>query len=261
LSPISMVTGASSGIGEAYAERLASRGHDLVIVARRAQRLAGVAGRLKAAHGVGVREVVADLSSAADLEQVCGVVRESNLDLLVNNAGLANYGPFSDLDPELASELVGVNVLAPVMLARAALSSMVERRRGAIVNIASLLAFSGSIESSWLPRRAVYAATKSFIVTFSQVLFNEVKDKGVFVQVVCPGVVRSEFHSRQGIDMGDAARMEPELVVEASLSDLEKGVPVSVPGLSDTDLIEQFESSGVALMQASRTTELPERYR
>ena len=107
--------------------------------------------------------------------------------MLVNNAALAHYMPFSELPPVQARELVQLNVLAPVLLTRAALAGMVERGNGTVINVASLLAFSGSWEAPHLPQRAVYAASKSFLVTFTQILAGELRDSGVRVQVVCSG--------------------------------------------------------------------------
>src|SRR5215467_2308453 len=141
-----MVTGASSGIGLAYAERLAAAGHDLVVVARREERLRELAARLEADHGVAVETLTADLGRPADVQRVCAEIGSRELDLLVNNAGLAHYMPFAELPPAQAEELVHVNVLAPVLLTRAAVTGMVDRGRGSIVNVASLLAFSGPVE-------------------------------------------------------------------------------------------------------------------
>jgi uncharacterized protein len=257
---LAMVTGASSGIGQAYAERIAADGRDLVIVARREDRLSELAARLTEVHGVMVTPVAADLGRAADVERVCARIAAEPLDLLVNNAGLAHYMAFAEIEPGPARELVDLNALAPVLLSRAAVSGMVERRGGAIVNVASLLAFSAAAEAPQLPRRAIYAATKSFLVTFSRVLAAEVREAGVRVQVVCPGVVRSEFHSRQGMDMSAVARMEPEDVVRASLADLAAGVLVSVPGLADIGALERLDAASLELVGAARTAELPARY-
>jgi uncharacterized protein len=156
---------------------------------------------------------------------------------------------------------VDLNVLAPVLLTQAVLPGMLARSRGTIINIASLLAFSGAVQAPFLPRRVVYAATKSFLVTFSQALAAEVGDRGIQVQVVCPGVVRSQFHSRQGMDMSAVPRMEPGQVVEASLADLADGVLVSVPGLGDTEALARLDAANLELMGVTRVTELPARYR
>ena len=258
---LAVVTGASSGIGEAYAERLAADGWDLVVVARSGERLRELATRLNQAHGVTVRVVQADLSDAGEVERVGGEIGAMPVDTLVNNAGLAYYMPFADLAAAKAAELVDLNVLAPVLLTQAVLTGMLDRSRGTIINVASLLAFSGAVEIPFLPKRVVYAATKSFLVTFSQALAAEVGDRGIQVQVVCPGVVRSEFHARQGMDMNAVPRMEPGQVVEASLADLADGVLMSVPGLGDTGALARLDAASSELMGVTRITELPARYR
>jgi short-subunit dehydrogenase len=258
---LAVVTGASSGIGEAYAERLAADRWDLVLVARTGERLSELAARLNQAHAVTVRAVQADLSRPGEVERVGAEIATLPVDMLVNNAGLAHYMPFADLPAAQATELVDLNVLAPVLLARAVLPGMLARSRGMIINIASLLAFSGAVQAPFLPKRAVYAATKSFLVTFSQALAAEVGDRGIQVQVVCPGVVRSEFHSRQGMDFSAVPRMEPGQVVQASLADLAGGVLVSVPGLGDTEPLARLDAASSQLVGAARSTELPARYR
>jgi short-subunit dehydrogenase len=258
---LAVVTGASSGIGEAYAERLAADRWDLVVVARSGERLSELAARLSQAHGVTVRVVRADLSRPGEVEGAAAEIGAMPVDMLVNNAGLAHYMPFADLAAARAAELVDLNVLAPVLLTQAVLPGMLARSRGTIINIASLLAFSGAVQAPFLPKRVVYAATKSFLVTFSQALAAEVRDRGIQVQVVCPGVVRSQFHSRQGMDMSAVPRMEPGQVVEASLADLADGVLVSVPGLGDTEALARLDAANLELMGVTRVTELPARYR
>ena len=260
MARLAMVTGASSGIGEAYAERLARDGWDLVVVARRRDRLEELAGRLAAEHGVAVRAVDADLADGGALAALSTEAAEMGLGLLVNSAALAHYMPFEELPPEAAHTLVKLNVLAPVLLTRAVVPGMVEREEGGIVNVASLLAFSGDWDAPHLPRRAVYAATKSFLVTFTQVLASELRGTGVRAQVVCPGVVRSEFHSRQGIDMSAVPRMEPAAVVQASLLDLERGTVVSIPGARDDAAFESIAAAQRELQGTTRAVELPDRY-
>jgi short-subunit dehydrogenase len=258
---LAVVTGASSGIGEAYAERLAADQWDLVVVARSGERLSELAARLNQAHGVTVRAVQADLSRSGEVERVGGEIGAMPVDMLVNNAGLAHYMPFADLPAAQATELVDLNVLAPVLLTQAVLPGMLDRSHGTIINISSLLPWSGAAQIPVLPKRVVYAATKSFLVTFSQALAAEVGDRGIQVQVVCPGVVRSEFHSRQGMDMSAVPRMEPGQVVEASLADLADGVLVSVPGLGDTEPLARLDAASLELVGVARTAELPARYR
>jgi len=257
---LALVTGASSGIGEAYAERLASDGWALIVVARRRERLQELATRLATDHGRSVRIVEADLASDDGLESVARVAAESPLDLLVNNAALAHYMPFVELQPADARELVQLNVLSPVLLSRTVLPGMLARGTGAIVNVASLLAFSGGWEGPQLPRRAVYASTKSFLLAFTQILAAELAGTGVRVQVLCPGVVRTEFHSRQGLDLSGRARMEPSDVVAASLADLERGVVISVPGLDDETVLDHAVAAPAELARFTAASTLPERY-
>jgi uncharacterized protein len=257
---LALITGASSGIGEAYAERLARDGWNLVVVARRQEQLDDLARRLASDHSVHVRVIATDLADDAQLGALAADAAEMELDLLVNNAALAHYMPFAELPPETAQALVRLNVLAPVVLARSVIQGMVARRRGAIVSVASLLAFSGSWEGPQLPRRAVYAASKSFLVTFTQVLASELRDTGVRVQVVCPGVVRTEFHSRQGIDLSAVPRMDPADVVVASLYDLEHGVVVSIPGASDESALHAVTAAEGELQRITREVDLPTRY-
>lgn len=254
------MTGASSGIGEAYAERLAADRRDLMIVARRVDRLEQLAARLRAEHEVNVDVIGADLGKPEEMEALCEAVSSAPLEMLINNAGLAHYMPFAELPPTLARELLEVNLASLVLLSRAAIPGMIERGAGSIVNVASLLAFSGEAEQPFFPKRAVYAATKSFVVTFSQVLANEVKDHGVRVQVVCPGVVRSEFHTRQGMDMSDVPRMTAHDVARASLMDLANDVVVSVPGLNDPEALAEVKAANAKLLGATRVNELPARY-
>jgi short-subunit dehydrogenase len=257
---LALVTGASSGIGEAYAARLAKDSWDLVLVARRRELLDGLARRLSDQYGVDVRTVVTDLSQRDELDRLAADAAEARVDLLVNNAALARYMPLVELAPESARELVDLNVLAPVVLTRAVLPAMVERGDGAIVNVASLLAFSGSWDAPHLPKRAVYASTKAFLLMFTQVLASELIDTGVRVQVLCPGVVRSEFHSRQGMDMSARPRMEPADVVAASLADLARGTIVSIPGADDETLLQTLQNVQEQLMPLVAVTELPARY-
>jgi short-subunit dehydrogenase len=260
MASLAIVTGASSGIGEAYADRLAADGWDLLVVARRLERLDELARRIQSSHGVTVGAIQADLSRLDDLQRVREQIEQAPVEMLVNNAGLAHYMPFAELPPDRAHELVDLNVLAPVLLTKAAVTGMIARAGGSIINVASLLAFSGAAQAPFLPQRSVYAATKSFLVTFSEVLAGEVLPLGVRVQVVCPGVVRSEFHSRQGMDLSNVPRMEPDQVVEASLTDLANGVVVSVPGLADTGALTHLEAANRELVSAARTSELPARY-
>ena len=163
--PSALITGASAGIGAAFAERLACDGYNLVLVARRRKRLEELAARLSAEHGVAVDALPADLADAAGLRAVeARIAADPDLALLVNNAGFGNYMPFVDLDPDAAEEQIDVQVLAVTRLTRAALPGMIQRGRGAIINVSSRLAFSGSASGPFIPKRATYAATKAFLL-------------------------------------------------------------------------------------------------
>jgi len=163
---------------------------------------------------------------------------------VVDCAALAHYMPFLNLPPEQAEELVKLNVLAPVRLIRAALPSMVARKKGTIISIATQLVFSATAGNPQLPQRAVYAATKAFLFTFIRLLALELRESGVRLQVVCPGVVRTEFHTRQNMDMSHMPRLEPEQVVQASMLALDRGETVCIPTLDDADLLQRHDRGG-----------------
>lgn len=255
--PLALVTGASSGIGAAFARRLATDGWDLVVVARRRDRLEELAAELRSAD---VEVLEADLAADAGVSKVCARAAERPLSLLVNDAGLAHYMPFVELPAQKAGELVRVNVLAPTLLARAALPGMVERGKGALVNVSSLLAFSGAASNPALPKRAVYAATRAYVVTFSQLLASELVGTGVKVQALCPGAVRTEFHTRQGIDLSSHPRLEPEQVVAASLAGLEQGELICAPTLEDASAIERRNQAELGVLVGTRQSTLARRY-
>jgi short-subunit dehydrogenase len=202
------VTGASAGIGTAFAERLARDGYDLVLVARRRDRLEELAKRVRESHRVDVEVLAADLVDAGELltvEQRAAAF--PGLDLLVNNAGFGTVGPFHELDPDGVEREILLNDVALVRLTRAALPRMVERGHGAIVNVSSLAGFQPS------PYNATYAATKAFVTSFSEAIAEELRGTGVLVQALCPGL--------------------PGPVVDASLDALRSRQVVCVPGLGN----------------------------
>ena len=263
--PHALVTGASSGIGAAFAERLAQDGYDLIIVARRRDRLEALAGRLQATHPVNVEVIVADLSKFDDLQTVeKRIAEDKRLGLLVNNAGFGGYMPFVELDPDKATELINLKVLAVTRLTRAALPGMIAGRQGSIINVSSRLAFSGSMGSSQLPKRATYVGANAFINSFSQLLQSELGGTGVQVQALCPGVVETEFHEQVGIDPNRypaAIVMKPEDVVQASLSGLKLGEVICVPALEDTGLLTQIQEDEKRFFELSRSGNLAARYK
>jgi len=261
-----LVTGASSGIGAAFAERLARDGYDLIVVARRRERLEGLAQRLRKGHETEVEVLVADLTKPAELRMVEERVRGTgNLEMLVNNAGFSGYMPFIDLAPDRAEELIQLQVVAPTRLTRAALPGMIARDGGAIINVSSLLAFSASVPAAApLPKRVTYAAAKAYLNAFTTLLHNELQGTGVRMQVLCPGVVDTEFHSQADLARHAAAgvrAMKPEAVVEASLAGLRLGEVICVPALDDPALITQCQEIERRLLQSAvRTGNVSKRY-
>jgi len=263
--PSALVTGASSGIGAAFAERLAHDGYDVVIVARRRERLEAHAKQLQASHNVEIDVIVADLSKSDDLHSVeKRIAEETHLEMLVNNAGFGGYRAFIELDPDKAEELIHLKVLAVTRLTRAALPGMIARGHGSIINVSSRLAFSGSIGSSQLPQRATYAGANAFIITFTQLLQSELDGTGVNVQALCPGVVQTEFHEQVGIDPNRYPAgivMKPEDVAQASLTGLRLGEVICVPAMEDTNLLKQIQESERRFFELTRSGYVAERYR
>ena len=251
---LALVTGASSGIGQAFARRLGAEGYDLVVVGRRRERLEELVAALP--H-VKVRPLVADLGTDAGVEAVAEVCAREELSMLVNNAGVAHYMPFSELPADKANELLHMKVVAPTMLARAAAPGMVARGEGTIVNVAGMLAFSGPAQAQG---RATYVATLAHLVALSQSLHQELKAQGLRIQVLCPGIVATEFHERQGLDLSAVPRMSAEDVVTASLRGLEIGEVVCAPGVERSELLDAVFDADLAAF-AAQAPQLAERYR
>ena len=258
MSGLAVVTGASSGIGREYARRLASRGVDLIAVGRRPERLDELTAEFS---GFTVRTVAADLTTPDGIGQVIAAVADRPVTMLVNNAGVAHYKPFVELAPEQAAELVGVKVLAPTLLARAVAPGMVARGAGQIVNVSGMIAFSGPATLEQVPlRRAVYAAALAHSVALSQTLHAELSPHGIHVQALCPGVVATEFHERQGLDLSAVPRMSAADVVTASLSVLELAETVTAQGVERDQLLRDVFAAGLAAFGA-QSPHLATRYR
>ncbi len=244
-APRAIVTGASSGIGRAFAERLAADGHDLVLIARRRDRLEDLASELRSRGGV-VEVVAADLTEREALAAIeARIAEDDRLALLVNNAGFGGYGPFIELDPDLADRQIDLHLKALIRLTRAALPGMVERKTGAVISVASTLSFTATTALE-RPKRAVYTATKAFITTFTQILAQELEGTDVRVQALCPGLVRTEFHDSLGGRPPGAHVLEPADIVTAALAGLALGEVVCVPQLPERAPLD-------ALAEAQRT--------
>ncbi|MGW7682648.1 SDR family NAD(P)-dependent oxidoreductase [Kribbella sp. NPDC054772] len=257
MSKLALVTGATSGIGKAFAERLVSDGYDVIAVGRNAERL----GQLVEAHPeVKIRPVSADLSTLAGIQSVADIAAAEPVDLLINNAGVAHYMPLADLPADKTTELVTVKVLAPTLLTRAVVGGMQERGSGTIINVGGMIAFSGPAPSSVMPRRAVYAGALANLLAFSQTLSAELEGTGVRVQALLPGVVATEFHTRQGMDLSSIPRMSADDVVTASLRGLELGETVTAPGLEDSSLLDTVFAADLAAF-GGQNPQLASRYR
>jgi short-subunit dehydrogenase len=258
VSGLALVTGASSGIGRAFARRLGAQGCDLIVVGRRRERLEELVTEFP---GVRVRPVVADLATAAGTAAVAELCATEPLTLLVNNAGVAHYMPFAELPADKVSELLHVKVVTPTMLAHAAVPGMVARGAGTIVNVSGMIAFSGPATLEQVPlRRAVYASALAGSVALSQVLHEELKGQGLRVQALCPGVVATEFHQRQGMDLSAVPRMSADDVVTACLRGLELGEIVCAPGVERAELLDAVFEADLAAF-AAQSPELAQRYR
>jgi hypothetical protein len=227
---LAIVTGATAGIGRVFADRLARRGHPLLLIARDEQRLAHAADGLRTAHGAEVRTLAADLSRDDEIQRVAALLAaESNPGVLVNNAGFGSSGKLHTIDADVQAQMVRLHTLAPMLHTRAVLPAMVSRGAGWIINVSSVAGFTYS------PGNVNYASTKAYITRFSQALNTELGGTGVVVQALCPGFTHTEFHARAQMDM----RAIPEWmwssaddVVDASIRAAGRGRPVVlVPGM------------------------------
>jgi hypothetical protein len=240
-----LITGASAGIGATYAERLARRGHDLLLVARDLARLEEMAGRLAQQHGVKVEVLKADLTQKADVLAVEDRLRaDAEIGLLVNNAGIATHGTLAEADLDLAESLIQLNVVALTRLASVAAAQFTARGRGAIINIASVVALAPEMFN------AVYSASKAYVLSLTQTIGSELAGKGVQVQAVLPGVTRTEIWERSGMD---GSKLPPEMIMEvgemvdAALAGFDQGELVTIPSLPDAADWKAFVAARGAL--------------
>jgi short-subunit dehydrogenase len=233
-----LVTGASSGIGAIYAERLAARGFDLLLVARDEQRLEAAASKLRTEHGVQVEVLKADLTQKDDVLKIEQRLRsDSSISLLLNNAGVASDGLLANADMEQLEKLIQLNVTTVTRLASAAAASFAKAGRGSIINIASVVAL--------FPERfnATYSASKAYVLSLTQSLNAELDGTGVKVQAVLPGVTRTEIWERSGIDASQIPAemvMEAGEMVDAALSGLDQGELITIPSLPNASDWDDF---------------------
>ncbi|UOM36593.1 SDR family oxidoreductase [Acuticoccus sp. I52.16.1] len=240
-----LVTGASSGIGKAFAQELARRGHDLVIVSRDAERLDALAAGLRDDHAVAVEVCRADLTDAGDVARVAGrISSDPRLDRVVNCAGLWVAGPVLGGETRRYAPLMAVNVVALQELTLAAAAAFAARGRGGITNISSAVVMA--------PQRfhAVYVAGKAYVLALTEALQGEVAGSGVRLQAVLPGFTKTELFDRAGADVSavpDVMKMAPGLLVEAALAGFEAGETVTIPSLPDLADWNAFLAARAAL--------------
>ncbi|MDP3859783.1 MAG: SDR family oxidoreductase [Stagnimonas sp.] len=223
-----LITGASAGIGAVYADRLARRGHDLILVARDQTKLDAVAQRLRADTGVAVETLIADLTRPADLAAVEARLRsDERIGLLVNNAGVAVIGAMVDADPDALEAMLRINAIAPTRLALAAAQGFIARKAGTVINIASVTAL--------IPERfnGVYSGSKAYLIAFSQALQEELRPHGVRVQAVLPGATRTAIWGAAVDHLPKEMLMEVDEMVDAALAGLDQGELITIPSLPD----------------------------
>ncbi len=254
-----LITGASSGIGAVYADRLARRGHDLILVARDEIRLNAVATKLRAETGRSIDVLAADLAARPDLLRVESRLRlDPSIAMLVNNAGIATAGPMLGSDVDRLEAMVTLNITAALRLAHAAVEGFGARGQGTLINVASVLALA--------PERfnAVYSGTKSFMLNLSLALQTELANTAIRVQAVLPGATRTELWGKAGIDVATlpaGVLMDVDEMVDAALAGLDIGEAVTIPSLPDIAQWSRFNDARLALAPNLSLAHAAGRYR
>ncbi|MDR6631412.1 short-subunit dehydrogenase [Phyllobacterium sp. 1468] len=240
-----LITGASSGIGAVYADRLAKRGYDLILVARNRERLNTLAERLTTETGRTVEVVAADLGSEEGIARLEDILRtDASITTLVNNAGVGAAAPLLESDAAKMDAMITLNVVSLNRLTRAVAPRLVERGGGTIINISSIVAISPELLNG------VYGGTKAFVLAYSQSLHHELADKGIRVQAVLPGATSTEFWDVAGVPISNLPAsivMSAEDMVDASLAGLDQGELVTIPALPDAADWNTFEAARQAL--------------
>ena len=253
-----LVTGASSGLGAVYADRLASRGFDLILVARRVERLGVLAKSLAEKYGVVVRAMAADLSAPADLQRVADeLARNPAITMLVNNAGASILAPVVDTPRAGIATMDKVNVTALAQLTYAVLPQFKLRNSGTIINIGSVLSFH------ILPVSTIYSATKGYVMNFTRGLQQELAGTGITVQLVLPASTATEIWELSGVPLAQldqATIMRAEDCVDAALAGLDQGELVTLPSVEDQELWERFDAARLALFAGAMHGKPASRY-
>jgi short-subunit dehydrogenase len=253
-----VVTGASSGIGAIYADRLARRGYDLVLVARDEDKLKQVAAAITVATGRKVETIKADLTATADLRKVeQTLATDSAITMLVNNAGLGATKGLIDSTPEDLDNLIAINVTALTRLTRAIAPAFVARGNGTIINISSIVAIAPELLNG------TYGGTKAYVMAFTQSLHHELGNKGVQVQAILPGATRTQFWDRAGLPVSNLPQewvMSAEDMVDAALVALDQKELITIPALPDVEKWKTFDAARLALGPDLSRTNPAQRY-
>ena len=253
-----VVTGASSGLGKVYADRLAGRGYDLILVARRADRLETLAQELKHKYGIAVTSLVADLSETAGLEQTAAVLtNDASITLLVNNAGTTHVRNVAESEWEKMNGMIKLNVTALTRLTAAVLPGFTQRGRGILVNIGSIVSFFS------FPSNSVYSGTKAYVLNFTRGLQNELEGSGVQVQFVAPAATESEIWEVGGMPLSSLPAeivMTAEDCVDAALKGMDMKEPMTLPPLHDASVLANYEAAAQAVLMNAQTGKPAPRY-
>ncbi|WP_293777353.1 SDR family oxidoreductase [uncultured Oxalicibacterium sp.] len=241
-----LITGASSGIGAVYADRLARRGYDLILVARNWQRLETVAQRIHSATGRRIKLVKADLAKPEESAKVEALLAEGAVDVLVNNAGFGGVTPLVDSDIARMTEMIDINVTALTRLTYAAVPAFLKKGNGTLINIASIVAVGPEILNG------VYGGTKAYVLALTQSLQHEVGSKGIRVQAVLPGATATDFWDTAGLShsaLPSEIVMRTEDMVDAALAGLDAGEVVTIPPLQDGTAWDNYDAMRQQLSQ------------
>ncbi len=237
-SKTALITGATSGIGAAYARMFASKGYNLVVTGRRVEKINSLADELVKTYNVKVEVIIIELSNHEELDMLIQKIRNRNIDVLINNAGFATWELFHKDDFRTHESMINVHILTTIKLIYTVLPNMLARGSGAIINVSSLASIS------LLPRSSMYCGTKAFLKHFSETIHTELMGSGVKIQVLCPGFTRTDVLRNWGIDTSKAKNkgvlitwMNPDEVVEISLKYLNKNKVVCIPGFWNKVLI------------------------
>jgi uncharacterized protein len=253
-----LVTGASTGIGAIYADRLAKRGYDLILVARDEVKLNSVASKIKAVNDVSIEVVSADLTAKAELKQIEDILRsDSDISLLVNNAGLGAVTTLAESNIDAIETMIYLNVITLTRLCAAVTPSLIARGNGAIINIASIVALAPEMLNG------AYSGSKSYVLNFTQSMHHELADKGIRVQAVLPGAIDTPFWDKGGLPVHNLPSqivMQPETLVDAALAGFDLGEVITIPSLPNIGDWQALEAARKVLAPNLSLTNPAARY-